>query len=161
MDRRKFLSRLSLALSGLIATVITIPVIGSLLAPLLMESPRKWRDVGAAGEFNTGETVLVTFRGREHKSWAGDVAKQAAWLRRKENGKFIAYSINCTHLGCPVRWESNADMFFCPCHGGVFHKDGSVAAGPPPRELQRYPIRERKGRVEVLTSPVPITNLTA
>ena len=45
----------------------------------------------------------------------------------------------------------------CPCHGGVFYKDGRVASGPPPQPLATYPVRVRDGRVEILTSPLPIS----
>ena len=44
----------------------------------------------------------------------------------------------------------------CPCHGGVYYKDGTVAAGPPPRPLTKYPVRVNGGRVEILTTPTPI-----
>jgi hypothetical protein len=44
-SRRRFLSRLSLALSGLIAAVTTVPVIGFLLSPLTRKVPRVWRPV--------------------------------------------------------------------------------------------------------------------
>lgn len=161
MDRRKFLSRLSLGLSGCIAFIISIPVIGSLLAPLIVEEPREWRDVGASDDFEVGEMVLVKFRSSDHHEWSGEAAMQAAWLRRDSKNRFTAFSVNCTHLGCPVRWQKDPKMFFCPCHGGVYHEDGTVAAGPPPRELQRYPARKKGDRVEVMSSPVPITNLTA
>ncbi len=44
----------------------------------------------------------------------------------------------------------------CPCHGGVYYKDGSVAAGPPPRPLSRYEIRIEGGQVQLMTREVPI-----
>jgi menaquinol-cytochrome c reductase iron-sulfur subunit len=56
-----------------------------------------------------------------------------------------------------VRWLQSAGMFLCPCHGGVYYSDGKVAAGPPPRPLSHYPVRVRKGQVEILTSPIPVT----
>src|SRR3712207_8271662 len=40
-----------------------------------------------------------------------------------------AFAVNCTHLGCPVRWIQDASLFLCPCHGGVFYSDGRVAGG--------------------------------
>lgn len=86
-------------------------------------------------------------------------AKTAAWLRREGPQQFVAFSINCTHLGCPVRWLPNADLFMCPCHGGVFYKNGTVASGPPPKALATYPVRLRSGMVEILTSPLPITTV--
>jgi menaquinol-cytochrome c reductase iron-sulfur subunit len=48
-----------------------------------------------------------------------------------------------------VRWEKDAQLFLCPCHGGAFYADGSVAAGPPPGPLNRYPVRVNQGQVEI------------
>lgn len=69
----------------------------------------------------------------------------------------MAYAVNCSHLGCPVRWQERSTLFLCPCHGGVYYKDGTVAAGPPPNPLQKYPVRVRNGQMEIRTSPVAIT----
>ncbi len=55
-----------------------------------------------------------------------------------------------------MRWLKHADLFMCPCHGGVYYNDGRVASGPPPKALNRYPVRVRDGVVEIQTSPVPI-----
>ena len=83
-------------------------------------------------------------------------ANTAAWLRREGDQQFVAFSINCTHLGCPVRWLPDASLFMCPCHGGVYYKDGTVAAGPPPGPLTNIPVRINNGQVEIETSPIPI-----
>ncbi|MGH9447270.1 MAG: ubiquinol-cytochrome c reductase iron-sulfur subunit, partial [Terriglobia bacterium] len=66
-------------------------------------------------------------------------------------------SVDCTHLGCPVRWLPKANLFMCPCHGGVFYANGDVASGPPPKPLTQYPVRVQGGYVQILTSPLPIT----
>ena len=58
-----------------------------------------------------------------------------------------------------MRWLPDAELFMCPCHGGVFYKDGAVASGPPPKALVTYPVRVRDGVVEILTSPLPITSI--
>ena len=76
---------------------------------------------------------------------------------RLETGRTHQIRLHCAHLGCPVRWVASADLFMCPCHGGVFYKDGRVASGPPPRTLATYPVRVRDGTVEILASPLPIT----
>ena len=83
-------------------------------------------------------------------------SKTAAWLRCGEGEEFVAFSVNCAHLGCPVRWMPQASLFMCPCHGGVYYADGSVAAGPPPHGLTRYPVRVRGGAVEIRTDHIPI-----
>jgi menaquinol-cytochrome c reductase iron-sulfur subunit len=57
-----------------------------------------------------------------------------------------------------VRWLAEADLFMCPCHGGVYYNDGTVAAGPPPAPLPRYQVRVQNGDVQILTAPIPISN---
>jgi|TARA_B110000495_G_scaffold84852_1_gene72997 menaquinol-cytochrome c reductase iron-sulfur subunit len=156
-DRRSFLTRLSVGLAGLIGAVISLPPIGYVLSPLVRKPPRKWRDVGSLEQFPMGETKLVQFQDASSTAWAGDTAKTGAWLRRTGESEFIAFSVNCRHLGCPVRWIKDAKLFMCPCHGGVYYQDGEVAAGPPPEALARYPVRVVDGNVEIETSPIPLT----
>ncbi len=156
-DRRKFLAKLSFGVGGVAAALIAVPVAGFLLAPLFEAVARKWRAVGQVEKFKEGTTVEVSFEDASPLAWAGSTAKTGAWLRRDGGGSFTAFSINCTHLGCPVRWLPQAELFMCPCHGGVYYTDGTVAAGPPPRPLVKYPVRVRDGNVEILTSPTPIT----
>jgi menaquinol-cytochrome c reductase iron-sulfur subunit len=51
---------------------------------------------------------------------------------------------------------ANAQLFLCPCHGGVYNEDGSVAGGPPPRALTQYPVRVEDGNVLLRTSALPL-----
>jgi menaquinol-cytochrome c reductase iron-sulfur subunit len=60
-------------------------------------------------------------------------------------------------MGCPVRWLPDAELFMCPCHGGVYYKDGTVAAGPPPKPLVRFEVRVANNRVEIKAAAIPIT----
>jgi menaquinol-cytochrome c reductase iron-sulfur subunit len=151
VNRRRFLSAGILGLTGLAGAVVSVPIVAYLLDPLLHPAPNEWRDVGAVGQFKVGETVEVTFQDPSPLPWAGQTAKTAAWLRRDGVEQFTAFAVNCTHLGCPVSWLQSAGLFLCPCHGGVYYANGSVAAGPPPHALFHYDTRVRSGRVEVLT----------
>ncbi|HKB07004.1 MAG TPA: Rieske (2Fe-2S) protein [Candidatus Polarisedimenticolia bacterium] len=57
--------------------------------------------------------------------------------------EIVALSDVCPHLGCKVHYEGAQGRFVCPCHGGVFEKDGTAIAGPPAEEgknLKRYAI---------------------
>ena len=155
-DRRRFLTKLSIALSGAMGALLGLPVVGFLLAPLTRKEPRVWRAVGRVSDFRIGETVSVRFEDASALPWSGVTARTAAWLRRDAETRFTAYTVHCTHLGCPVRWMAEAQLFLCPCHGGVYYADGSVSAGPPPRPLPTYPVRVRGGQVEIQTSPIPI-----
>ena len=156
LSRRKFLARLSVAAGGIGALIVALPVAGFILAPLFKRTHEVWRSVGKVESFKIGETTAVQYEDASPLPWAGVMARSAAWLRRVNADTFIAFSINCTHLGCPVRWLAEANLFMCPCHGGVYYEDGTVAAGPPPLPLRRYPVRVKNGDVEIQTAPIPI-----
>jgi quinol---cytochrome c reductase iron-sulfur subunit, bacillus type len=155
--RRTFLTRLTWALSGVIGLIMTVPAVAFVLAPIFRRMKHDWRSVGKVDSFKVGQTVLVRFEDPSPETWAGVTATTAAWLRRVSESEFIAFSINCRHLGCPVRWVATAGLFMCPCHGGVYYSDGTVAGGPPPEPLDRYPVQVTDGEVQIKTEAVPLT----
>lgn len=163
IGRRKFLEKICIGLGGLCTAIIGIPSIGFIVGPLFEKIPERWCSVGKVDQFEIGKTVNVTILDASPLPWAGVTAKTAVWIRREHNDdptkEFIAFSVNCTHLGCPVRWMPDATLFLCPCHGGTYYADGEVAGGPPPKPLPRYPVRINNGVVEVKASPVPITTV--
>ena len=59
------------------------------------------------------------------------------YLVVKEEGGLESYGINsiCTHLGCVVPWNVNANKFMCPCHGSQYDATGKVVRGPAPLSL--------------------------
>jgi menaquinol-cytochrome c reductase iron-sulfur subunit len=159
IKRRQFLSRLSIGLSGVIGVGVAAPVVAYLIAPLFKEVPTDiWRDVGAVYDFKIGETKEVAFDDAQSVAWAGVTSRTAAWLRREGENEFRAFAVNCTHLGCPVSWLPSANLFECPCHGGVYYADGRVAGGPPPQRLNEYKVRVNAARVEIQASGIPITS---
>jgi menaquinol-cytochrome c reductase iron-sulfur subunit len=157
LSRRKFFERLSIALFGFGSLILLVPMVGFVVAPLFKRRPEVWRKVGAIDAFKIGTTTAVVFEDAAALPWSGVASKTGAWLRRVDQATFIAFSVNCTHLGCPVRWLQQAELFMCPCHGGVYYQDGAVAAGPPPQPLPRYQVRVRNRQVEIRTNPTPIT----
>ena len=157
VSRRRFLTRLSLSLAGVCAGIMGVPVVGFIVTPIFRKVDGVWRDVGPVDSFLVGETVSVTFEDPSPLPWAGVTARAAAWLRRENEASFTAFSAHCTHLGCPVRWMPGAKLFVCPCHGGVYYADGSVAAGPPPLPLFRYDARVDRGQVQIRATAIPIT----
>jgi menaquinol-cytochrome c reductase iron-sulfur subunit len=76
-------------------------------------------------------------------------------VRRSADASFVTFAVNCTHLGCPVNWLDDAKVFLCPCHGGAYYDDGTVAAGPPPRALYSLPWRINGENLELRTIVLP------
>jgi menaquinol-cytochrome c reductase iron-sulfur subunit len=157
ISRRRFFEKLSLALGGLCAAILGVPLVGFIIAPLFRDAPDEWLPIGKASAFQIGKTVNVTIEDPSSLPWAGVTSKSAAWLRRVSEEQFIAFSVHCTHMGCPVRWEAGAELFMCPCHGGVFYSDGTVASGPPPKPLVRHEVQVKNGEVFLKAAPIPIT----
>lgn len=76
------------------------------------------------------------------------------YLARLDDGRFLAMSRNCTHLGCSVPWNEERNQFVCPCHGSSFSLTGEVLSAPAPRPLDTYPVRIENGIVKVdISSP--------
>lgn len=152
--RRRFLGAIGAAAAGLAALGAAIPFVAYFVRPA-RPTPAAWRDVGAVEDFPPGVMRKVVYPDPDPDPWEGLAVRNAAWVRRLEDDSFVGFSIYCTHTGCPVNWVDDADLFLCPCHGGIFDANGNVTAGPPPRPLDRARIRVRDGRVEVMTIPVP------
>jgi menaquinol-cytochrome c reductase iron-sulfur subunit len=156
LSRRRMLGRVSLAMSGMIAAVLSVPIMAYLLTPLIRRQPDTWVSLGQVDRFTVGQTVQVAYDDPSPLPWAGTTARTSVWLRRTGPASFVAFAVNCTHLACPVNWRQDAGLFLCPCHGGVFYEDGRVAGGPPGRPLPRYQVRVADGQVQLQTGPVPI-----
>ena len=70
---------------------------------------------------------------------------------------FKALSSTCPHLGCKVHWEAAKERFYCPCHQGVFDREGTALEGPPAKERQNLPtyqvkVNRKNGWVFVLVA---------
>lgn len=51
----------------------------------------------------------------------------------------VAYSTMCTHMGCPMPYDTNEKVFKCGCHYSMFdvEKDGQVIIGQATEKLPR------------------------
>ena len=70
-----------------------------------------------------------------------ETSKQTVVYIDKVGDGYRALSATCTHLGCRVTWNEGKSQYICPCHGGVYDREGKVVAGPPPEPLQRVNVR--------------------
>jgi menaquinol-cytochrome c reductase iron-sulfur subunit len=138
--RRAFLFKLSLYLNGVVGAILAVPIVGYLLGPALKRDRdySSWVSLGPSHRFPEGETRLVDYRNPVTTAADGETGNVACWVRHVEGNRFQVFAINCAHLGCPVRWFAQSQLFMCPCHGGAYYADGSRASGPPERGLFEY-----------------------
>jgi len=155
--RRAFLFKLSVALNAAVGAVLAVPLVGYLFGPTFKRNsdPGDWITLGAVSDFPIGETRLANFVSPVATFDDGDTAKTACWVRRISDQQFQVFAINCAHLGCPVRWFAESQLFMCPCHGGVYYADGSRASGPPERGLFTYELKIENNKLLIKAGQLP------
>ena len=73
-----------------------------------------------------------------------------AMLIHHADGTWASLSAVCTHLGCTVQYEPQADRIHCACHGGVYNAyTGANVSGPPPKPLKKFNVVVGANSVEV------------
>jgi menaquinol-cytochrome c reductase iron-sulfur subunit len=154
-SRRAFLFRLGIVINAIAATVFAIPILGYVLSPARRFTWLDWIPLGPLTDFPENQTRLAKYVNPYKKPWDGETDKIPCWVRRMDGEKFQVFAINCTHLGCPVRWFAESALFMCPCHGGAFYADGRHASGPPPRALYQYQYKVDAGQLWVRAGEMP------
>jgi Rieske Fe-S protein len=157
MSRPVFLELSTLGLGGVIGGLVTVPVLGFMVAPAFLKQGVRHQDLGPISEFPEGQYMVVTFLSNPPQ---GDVSRRTAFVRNNgflgSQPSFTIISSRCAHLGCPVQPNGEIVMskathykevtlipvkpsgFGCPCHGGQYDTEGNRTAGPPVRALDRY-----------------------
>lgn len=152
MDRRKFLVRAGGAAVGL---GLAVPAVITLIAPALDDDDGPiWVRVGPLDPFPI-ETTTAALIEVERNDRSPAMRERMIYVRRKSAGEFQVFSRNCTDLSCPVTWDAGSNTFLCPCHGGIFDRDGVPMKGPPSKPLFRYAHRIKDGFLEVDLNSVP------
>lgn len=156
-SRRSFLFKVSLALNGVVGTILAVPLLGFLFGPAFRRdsSYNSWVSLGALADFPEGQTRLANYRNPVTTASDGMTGNVACWVRRIQGTQFQVFAINCAHLGCPVRWFPQSRLFMCPCHGGAYYEDGSRASGPPERGLFEYQYRIDGGTLMISAGEMP------
>ena len=73
-----------------------------------------------------------------------------AMLIHHEDDRWIALTAVCTHLGCTVQYEPQADRIHCACHGGVYNAyTGANVSGPPPKPLKLFKVAVNQAGVDI------------
>ena len=162
VSRRWLLLKLGIAFNGLVGLALATPVIRYLLSPVKRDASYKsWIPLGLVKDFPLGETRLATFVNPFRTPWDGETAGVACYVRHVAAKQFQIFAVNCAHLGCPVRWFPQSQLFMCPCHGGVYYADGARASGPPERGLFTYDYKIVDGQLHIDAGQMPTLSNTA
>lgn len=150
------------------ATMLFLGIIAAGLLACRGDVDDEGFDAGSVEDFAPGSvTTIVYGEGRELGRGADGASPGVQdrpedsivfHLVHLEDGEFRALSAKDPHLGCTVPWrpefqfEGQTGWFRNPCHGETYDITGRRVFGPSPRDLDRYPVEVRDGRVLVTLS---------
>ena len=158
VSRRGFLTKVALGFNAVVAAALGVPILRYILSPIARASRPgydSWLLLGSLEQFPAGQTRLATYRNPVESSSDGETANIPCWVRHIDGEEFQVFAINCAHLGCPVRWFPQSELFMCPCHGGAYYSDGSRASGPPERGLFEYAYKIEGGKLLIKSGEIP------
>jgi Rieske Fe-S protein len=151
ISRRDFMKYTIVALGGLIGLGYGIPAIEYVVAPALAKSQaQQWIQLGAVSKIELGTPTLFKANISRQTGWIINQEELSVYVLTDNGRDFVAMSNVCTHLGCRVRWIADQGQYFCPCHNGVYDKQGNVVSGPPPRPLDKYQTKVEHDQLFIL-----------
>ena len=136
LSRRQFAFLGTQAVGAVVTVLLGIPIVGFILSPLFHRQLVVWRQVGDISAVPDRQPTKfeVAFPLDE---WTSTNVNLAVYVV-KINSQTLVFSNVCTHMQCPVRWQSDLGQFLCPCHGGLYDITGKNVGGPPPKPLPQY-----------------------
>ncbi len=139
LSRRKFLEKVTVGIGGLLTALFGIPAAIFVVKPVLKKDEGSgWMRLGSISKVTPGTPTLFSLKVERETGWITDQDEIMVYVYTEDGRDYAVMSNICTHLACRVRWIEERQEFFCPCHNGVYDKQGTVLAGPPPRPLDRY-----------------------
>lgn len=137
-------------------------IAGLLISDLITGKDNPWKDLYSPSRFKlfkAGKTFFKEFVGgfvsylktkpkhldstglkdlkpKEGKIIEFDGEKLGAY--RDETDELHFVEVECTHLGCIVKWNNDEKSWDCPCHGSRFNPKGEVLNGPANAPLRHY-----------------------
>lgn len=157
IDRRGFVAGVVTLLGAIISVVIGLPGIGYLLSPALEKSKRSsdnWVPLGLVEDIPENEPTLFTFTQTRQVGWERTAKSFGVYVVKKPGGEYDTFSNICTHLSCRVSWKPERESYVCPCHDGIFAKDGGIISGPQPRPLDKFENKIEDGTISVLVEEI-------
>jgi menaquinol-cytochrome c reductase iron-sulfur subunit len=145
--RRSFYSVLINLFGGLIAAIVAIPAAAYLLLKPKDSGGGTLVEIADVDRLEVGKPEEVVYFRTRVDGWKVTKEKTTAWVVKESPQSVVAFSPQCTHLGCVYHWDDSQMFFTCPCHASAFGVDGKVLAGPAPRSLDRYVSKVDNGKL--------------
>ncbi|MGA2515575.1 MAG: ubiquinol-cytochrome c reductase iron-sulfur subunit [Thermodesulfobacteriota bacterium] len=148
-SRRGFLKLITNLMIGLVAAVLTVPLVGGLIGSSFRLKKSRWADVGNISSLPLGQPTSMKFPYKTEDAYVRETVTHDVWVIKHSSSELTVFSPICPHLGCHYNWHPDENEFICPCHGSVYALTGKVLGGPAPRALDTLPWKLEKDRLFV------------
>lgn len=129
MLRRNFVTAFLGAAASALAASVLYPVVRFLSPPRIPEATGDRVLAGKVSELAAEKWKIFPF------------GSEPGILVETADGRLVAYSAACTHLGCTVQFDEPSKRIWCACHNGWYDLEGTNVEGPPPRPLTSYKVQ--------------------
>ena len=138
VTRRDFMKVAIVGMGGVIAAAVGLPAIAYVVGPASKQDTNTWIRLGAISKVEMNNPTLFKASVDTQTGWINTQEEVSAYVLTENGQDFVAMSNVCTHLVCRLLLEKKKEGYYCPCHKGVFGKEGPVKSGPPPRALDPF-----------------------
>ena len=146
IDRRSFVKIILASVGGFIGLTVGLPAVAYVLDPALqVQSTEGWISAGPMENYELEIPTLFTFTQTKQNGWERTVSSYGVYVTKHTETEATVFSNQCTHLACRVTWKTDNQEYVCPCHDGIFSKDGAVVSGPAPKPLIAYETKVEEG----------------
>ena len=149
LTRRKFLQWGIYGVGAAVTLAIGVPIAWYFISPALQstDSSKILVEIGNPADFakqTTPKAVPADYKYVD--TFKGVEGSKTVFVRALKDGAsepqdFQVLDSTCTHAGCSVAWNAQANKFKCPCHGSIFSIDGKNEAVAP-RPLHSYKVEK-------------------
>ena len=146
--RRRFLGSIASGILSVIGGILGVIGGGAILSSTVRRQ-EDWLAASALHDLSDNEPTAVTLSVMRLDGFREAIQRRTIFLVKTGESDVTAFDATCTHLGCLVAWDSEAQVFKCPCHGGIYDRTGAVMEGPPPEPLMKVATRVDGNRVLV------------
>jgi Rieske Fe-S protein len=127
--RRNFVTAFLGAAASALAVSVLYPVVRFLSPPRIPEATGDRVLAGKVSDLARDKWKIFPF------------GSEPGILVEAADGRLVAFSAACTHLGCTVQFDASSKRIWCACHNGWYDLEGKNVAGPPPRPLTSYKVQ--------------------
>lgn len=149
LSRRDFIKVGGSGVAGVVAANAITP--SSAAAQTSEEKPYPVVDVAELSDIEPETPIDFTYPDENSPAVLLRLAEAALGGIGPDNS-IVAYSVLCTHKGCPVNYTAERKMFICPCHWSTFDpaKAGVLVIGQASEPLPQIRLRIEDGKVRAV-----------